>query len=39
MAFGYFVVQLEFFTQTNKILILILLVSWGVAQIGLAFFI
>ena len=39
MVFGYFIVELEFFTQTNKSVLFLFLTSWGIAQIGLAFFI
>lgn len=39
MAFGIFVVQLQYFTQTNALLVFILLFGWGISQIALAFFI
>mmetsp|Transcript_12717 Transcript_12717/g.12848 ORF Transcript_12717/g.12848 Transcript_12717/m.12848 type:complete len:242 (+) Transcript_12717:487-1212(+) len=39
MIFGIFVVQLQYFTQTNGLLVAIVLVGWGISQISLAFFI
>jgi ABC-type multidrug transport system ATPase subunit len=38
MTFGAWVVELQFFTQTNRILLCILLAGWGIAQISLSFF-
>ena len=31
MVFGYFIVELEFFTQTNKTVLFLFLFSWGIA--------
>jgi len=38
MLFGYVVVALQFFTQTNPVIMWLLLLGWGISQIALAFF-
>ena len=39
LLFGSFVVKLQFFTQTNTLLMCLLFGGWGISQIALAFFI
>jgi hypothetical protein len=36
--FGFLVLRLSFFTETNPLLMIIILFGWGLNQIGLAFF-
>ena len=37
--FGYFVLQLQFFTDTNALLMWLLLVAWAIAQISMTSFV
>jgi predicted Zn-dependent peptidase len=38
MLFGYFILDLSFFTQTNALLLIFILFGWGLCQVSFSFF-